>query len=238
MIIGGFQKLTLIDYPGKLATTVFTSGCSFRCPFCHNPELVVGTGRDLSLHNNSEKEFFEFLKKRKDKLQGVCITGGEPTIQTDIIEFIRKIKKMGFLVKLDTNGSRPDVLKKIIDLKLVDYIAMDIKNQPKNYAKTIGLVGNKNFCSLLDRVKLSVDLIMYSKIPYEFRTTVVPGIHTPKDFLEIAKWIKGARVYWLQKYEETKILDPKLKNKTKNKKINLEKIKEKIEKNFGQMGIR
>ncbi len=232
MIIGGFQKLTLIDYPGKLATTVFTSGCSFRCPFCHNPELVLGAGRDLSLHSNSEKEFFEFLKKRKDKLQGVCITGGEPTIQTDIVEFIRKIKKLGFLVKLDTNGSRPDVLKKIIDLKLVDYIAMDIKNQIKRYSETAGVKIDE------ERIKLSVDLIMNSKVAYEFRTTVVPGIHTQKDFLEIAKWIKGARVYWLQKYEETKILDPKLKNKTKNKKINLEKIKEKIEKNFGKMGIR
>lgn len=237
MIIGGFQKLTLIDYPGKLATTVFTVGCSFRCPFCHNPELVVGTGRDLSLQH-SEKEFFEFLKKRKEKLGGVCITGGEPTIQPDIIKFIKKIKKMGYAVKLDTNGTRPDVLRKIIDLKLVDYIAMDIKNQPKNYLKTAGIAETHCNASLLDRVRLSVDLIMHSKIPYEFRTTVVPGIHTPKDFLEIAKWIKGARSYWLQKYEEIKILDPKLKNKTKNKTIDLEKIKEKIEKNFGQMGIR
>ncbi|KKQ14422.1 MAG: hypothetical protein US30_C0004G0059 [Candidatus Moranbacteria bacterium GW2011_GWF2_36_839] len=238
MVIGGFQKLTLIDYPGKLATTVFTSGCSFRCPFCHNPELVVGTTNFASSQNNSEKEFFEFLKKRKDKLQGVCITGGEPTIQLDIIEFIKKVKRLGFLIKLDTNGSRSDVLKKIIDLKLVDYIAMDIKNQPKNYLKTVGIAETQNFASVLDRVKLSVDLIMNSRIPYEFRTTVVPGIHTQKDFLEIAKWIKGARVYWLQKYEETKILDQNLKKKTKNKTIDLEKIKEKIEKNFTQMGIR
>lgn len=233
MIIGGFQKLTLIDYPGKLATTVFTVGCSFRCPFCHNPELVVETKNFASMQGSrTEKDFFEFLKKRKDKLQGVCITGGEPTIQADIIEFIKKIKKMGFLVKLDTNGSRPDVLKKIIDLKLVDYIAMDIKNQIKRYSETTGIKIDE------ERIKLSVDLIMNSKIPYEFRTTVVPGIHTQKDFLEIAKWIKGAKVYWLQKYEETKILDSNLKKKTKNKTINLEKIKEKIEKNFGYMGIR
>lgn len=232
MIIGGFQKLTLLDYPGKLATTVFTTGCSFRCPFCHNPELVVGTTNFSSSQNNSEKEFFEFLKKRKDKLQGVCITGGEPTIQADIVEFIKKIKKLGFLIKLDTNGSRPDVLKKIIDLKLVDYIAMDIKNQIKRYSQTTEVKVDE------ERIKLSVDLIMNSKIAYEFRTTVVPGIHTRKDFLEIAKWIKGARSYWLQKYEEIKILDPKLKNKTKNKTIDLKKIKEKIEKNFDHMGIR
>ena len=239
LILGGFQKLTLIDYPGKLATTVFTVGCSFRCPFCHNPELVEAQNF-ASLHKGKmEKEFFEFLKKRKGKLQGVCITGGEPTIQLDIIEFIKKIKKLGFLVKLDTNGSRPDVLKKIIDLKLVDYIAMDIKNQPKSYLKTAGItVGNANSRSILDRIKLSVDLIMHSQIPYEFRTTVVPGIHSEKAFLEIAKWISGASKYWLQKYEETKILDPKLKNKTKGKKLDLEKIKKAIEKHFEKVGIR
>lgn len=231
MILGGFQKLTLIDYPGKLATTVFTVGCSFRCPFCHNPELIISNFQ-FSIFNNMEKDFFEFLKKRKEKLQGVCITGGEPTIQPDIIRFIKKIKNLGFLVKLDTNGSRPDVLKKIIDLKLVDYIAMDIKNQLKNYNKTSGVKIDK------DRIKLSVDLVMNSKIPYEFRTTVVPGIHSEKDFLEISKWIKGAREYWLQKYEEVKILDPKLKNKTKGKKLDLEKIKKSIEKHLGKVGIR
>jgi pyruvate formate lyase activating enzyme len=232
MNIGGFQKLTLIDYPGKLATTVFTVGCSFRCPFCHNPELVLGAGCDLSVQKEKQAEFFQFLKKRKDKLQGVCITGGEPTIQPDIIEFIRKIKKMGFLVKLDTNGSRPDVLKKIIELGIVDYIAMDIKNQLKKYAVTTGVKIDK------ERIRLSVEMIMNSSISYQFRTTVVPGIHTQRDFLEIAKWISGAREFWLQKYEETKILDPGLKQKTKNKKIDLEKIKEKIEKHFGKVGIR
>ncbi|HRY82288.1 MAG TPA: anaerobic ribonucleoside-triphosphate reductase activating protein [Candidatus Moranbacteria bacterium] len=239
MILGGFQKLTLIDYPKKLATTVFTVGCSFRCPFCHNPELVE-THYSASLpKGQTEKEFFKFLKNRQGKLQGVCITGGEPTIQPDIINFIKKIKKLGFSVKLDTNGSRPDVVKKIIDEKLVDYIAMDIKNQPKKYLKTAGIsVGNANLRSMLDRVKLSVDLIMNSQIPYEFRTTVVPGIHNEKDFLEIAKWISGVPKYWLQKYEETKILDPKLKNKTKGKKLDLEKIKKNIERYFGKVGIR
>lgn len=232
MIIGGFQKLTLIDYPGKLATTVFTVGCSFRCPFCHNPELVLGISHNLTVQEKTKKDFFEFLRKRKEKLDGVCITGGEPTIQPDIIEFIKKIKKIGYAVKLDTNGTRPDIIKKIIDLKLVDYIAMDIKNQLKNYDLTTGVKTDQG------RIKLSVDLIMHSGISYEFRTTVVPGIHTQKDFLEIAKWIKGAKKYYLQKYQEIKILDPKLKIKTKNKKIDLEKIKEKIEKNFGLMGIR
>jgi len=230
MILGGYQKLTLIDYPGKIATTVFTVGCSFRCPFCHNPELV--DSRQFMVQGKLEKEFFDFLKKRKGKLEGVCITGGEPTIQRDIIDFIKKIKKLGFLVKLDSNGTRPDILRKVIAEKLVDFIAMDIKNQPKNYDKTVGVKGD------IKRIKLSADLIMRSKIPYEFRTTVVPGLHSEKDFEEIAKWIKGARAYYLQEYREIKILDPGLKKKTKGKTIDLEKIKEKIENNFGKMGIR
>ena len=230
MILGGFQKLTLLDYPGKIAATVFTVGCSFRCPFCHNPELV---NLRLAHNEESEKAFFEFLEKRKGKLEGVCITGGEPTIQPDILEFIQKIKKLGFLVKLDSNGTRPDVLKKLIDQKLVDYIAMDIKNKLEKYDVTTGSKVDK------DRIRLSVNLIRNSRIPYEFRTTVVPGLHTEKDFLEIAKWINGAEAYYLQEYrEEQKILDPNLKKKTKGKKIDLEKIKKAIEHNFGKMEIR
>ena len=222
--------MTLIDYPGKLATTVFTVGCSFRCPFCHNPELVLGS--QASVNSNLEKEFLDFLKKRQGKLEGVCITGGEPTIQSDLVDFIRKIKKLGFLVKLDSNGTRPDVLKKLLDLKLLDFVAMDIKNQLENYDKTTGVKGDK------DRIKLSVDLIRNSKVPYEFRTTVVPGIHTEKDFVAIAKWIEGAERYYLQEYRELKILDPNLKKKTKGKKIDLEKIQKKIQASFGKVGIR
>ncbi len=232
MHLGGFQRLTLIDYPGRIATTVFTVGCSFRCPFCHNPELVLGSGNDPAVQKITEKEFFGFLKTRKEKLEGVCITGGEPTIQPDIIDFIKKIKKMGFAVKLDTNGSRPDVLRKIIRGKLVDFIAMDIKNQPQRYNKTTGTKVDQ------ERIKLSVDMIMRSRIPYEFRTTVVPGIHTQKDFLEIAKWIRGASAYYLQRYQETKILDPDLKKKTKGKSLDLEKIMDRIKDNFVRVGIR
>ncbi|MBU2028500.1 anaerobic ribonucleoside-triphosphate reductase activating protein [Patescibacteria group bacterium] len=230
MILGGFQKLTLIDYPGKLATTVFTVGCSFRCPFCHNPELVNSS--QFTVHSGLEKEFFAFLKKRQRKLEGVCITGGEPTIQPDLMDFIQKIKKLGFLVKLDSNGTRPDVLKKLLDLKLLDFVAMDIKNQLKYYDKTTGVKGDKA------RIKLSVDLIRNSRVPYEFRTTVVPGIHTEEDFVAIAKWISGAQSYYLQEYRELKILDPNLKKKTKGKKIDLEKIKAKIKDSFSKIGIR
>lgn len=228
MVIGGFQRLTLIDYPGKIATTVFTVGCSFRCPFCHNPELVLSPG----VSNSMEKDFFAFLEKRKEKLEGVCITGGEPTIQPDLVGFIKKIKKMGFSVKLDSNGSRPDVLKKIIDGKMVDFIAMDIKNCPERYSETNGVKTD------VERIKLSVQMIMNSGIPYEFRTTVVPGIHKKEDFDKIVKWIKGASAYYLQEYRETKMLDPKLKKLTKGKVINLESIGKKIKGNFGKFGIR
>ncbi|MCX6766021.1 MAG: anaerobic ribonucleoside-triphosphate reductase activating protein [Candidatus Moranbacteria bacterium] len=230
MLIGGYQKLTLIDYPGKLAATVFTVGCNFRCPFCHNPELISNIKYQIS--KIPEKEFFDFLKKRKGKLEGVCITGGEPTLQPDLIKFIKKIKRQGYLVKLDTNGSRPDVLKKIIDGKLVDFIAMDIKNYLGRYDETCGVKADK------ERVKLSVDLIKNSRIDYEFRTTAVPGLHKEKDFNDIAQWLAGAKTYYLQEYREIKILDPALKKKTKGKEIDLEKIKKNIEKNFGKVGIR
>ena len=219
MIIGGYQKLTLIDYPGKLATTVFTVGCNFRCPFCHNPELV-----NLSLpHGNiMEKEFFDFLRKRKGKLEAVCITGGEPTLQSDLEDFIKKIKRRGLLVKLDSNGMRPDIIKKLLDKKLLDYIAMDIKSSLKNYGKTVGTKVDK------DRIKLSVELVRHSGIGYEFRTTVVPGLHTEEDFEEIGKWLQGAKKYYLQVYRDQIILNPRLKKKTNGKSLDLKKIFPKI----------
>ncbi len=231
MILGGFQKLTLIDYPGKLAATVFAVGCSFRCPFCHNPELVLRS-HFAAPNNKWEKDFFAHLKNRKEKLDGVCITGGEPTIQPDLADFIRKIKKMGFSVKLDTNGTRPDVLKELFKEKLLDYVAMDIKNTLEKYDETTGSKADKK------RIKLSVELIRNSGVPYEFRTTVVPGLHTPKDFDKIAQWLSGSRAYYLQEYREDRILDEELKKKTKGKKIDLEKIKDRIKNNFEKISIR
>lgn len=230
MRIGGIQKLTLIDYPGKIATTVFTVGCSFRCGFCHNPELVLP--EKFPELNEMEKEFFAHLEKRVGKLEGVCITGGEPTIQPDIIEFIRKIKEMGYVVKLDSNGSNPHVLEKIIKERLVDFIAMDIKSAPGNYSSVVGLNVD------IEKIKKSVKIIMESGIDYEFRTTVVPGIHSEEEFLEIAKWIKGAKAYYLQEYREMITLDEEIGEKTKGKKIDLEKIKENIESYFEKIGIR
>lgn len=230
MNIGGFEKFTMVDYPGKLAATVFTVGCSFRCPFCHNPELVSSIKYQVS--SIAEKEFFKFLEDRRGKLEAVCITGGEPTIQPDIIPFIEKIKGMGFLVKLDSNGTRPDVLRKIINKKMVDYIAMDIKNIPEKYSETAGVKVD------IERVKLSVKLIINSGIDYEFRTTVVPGFHNEKDFQIIAEWISGARAYFLQEFRDFKVLDLRIKEKTQGKKVDLEKIKKKIGGKFGKMGIR
>ncbi len=194
MKLGGLQKISLIDYPGNIACTVFTVGCCFRCPFCHNPELVLpGIGKMGSI---SEKDFFVFLKQKKRKLDGVCITGGEPTIQPDIIKFIEKIKKLGYQVKLDSNGARPDVISKLIKNNLVDYIAMDIKNSLKNYNKACGRDVD------LERIKLSVNLIKRFKFGYEFRTTVVPGVHKYEDFRLIAEWLKGSRLYILQAYQD------------------------------------
>lgn len=231
MNLASFQKFTVVDYPGHIATTVFTVGCNFRCSFCHNPELVTGSWSTVH-GNDSEKDFFKFLKSRKGKLEAVCITGGEPTLQNDLIPFMVKVKKMGYLIKLDTNGMRPDVLKKALDLKVVDYVAMDIKNSLKNYEKTV--------CAKvdLDRIKLSVELIRNSRIDYDFRTTVVPGIHSEKDFQDIISWIGGSKRYFLQRFRDMKTLDTTLKERTKGKQLDLEKIQKKLKKHFGEVGIR
>jgi len=231
MLIGGLQKLTLIDYPGHIAATVFTVGCNFRCPFCHNPELVERGA--WSVEHKLEKDFFDFLGERRGKLEGVCITGGEPTIQPDLEEFIRKIKDLGYKVKLDTNGARPDVLRRLYAKKLLDFVAMDIKSDLENYEKT----ANSKIDT--ERIKLSVDLIRNSGVDYEFRTTAVPGLHKEEDFIKIGKWLEGSKKYVLQTFEDKgKILDPNLKKKTKGKKLDLEKIAGKIKKYFGKVEIR
>jgi len=231
VIIGGLQKLTLLDYPGHIAATVFTVGCNFRCPFCHNPELVSGSRYLVS--DKLERDFFELLENRHGKLEGVCITGGEPTIQPDLIDFIRKIKELGYKVKLDTNGARPDVLRKLYGEKLLDFVAMDIKNSPQSYNSTT------NSKVDIERIRLSVDLIRNSGVDHEFRTTAVPGIHTEKDFIEIGKWLEKAKKYVLQAFEDKgKILDPRLLKKTKGKRLDLEKIAGKIKKHFGKVEIR
>lgn len=194
MEIHGFNKTTLLDYPEHLAATIFAGGCNFRCPFCHNTELVLNPKEQPMI---SEEEVFSYLKKRKGILQGVCITGGEPTLQPDLPEFIRKIKEMGYLVKLDTNGYRPAVLWKLLEEGLLDYVAMDIKASRENYAKAAGVVNMD-----LSRIEESVGILKSGKIPYEFRTTVVKGIHEIAEFDSIGRWLGGCSAYYLQAFRE------------------------------------
>ena len=189
MLIKGLQKLTLLDYPGKMACTVFTAGCNFRCPFCHNASLVT----NIDEERISEEEFFSFLQKRQGIIDGVCVTGGEPTLQPDLKEFLKKIKDLGYSVKLDTNGYRPEVLKDVVNSGLVDYVDMDIKKSQAKYAFTCGIEN-------LDIAKIneSVEFLMSGVVDYEFRTTIVKELHTEDDIQDIVSWIKGAKKYFLQ----------------------------------------
>ena len=188
MRIGGFQKMTVLDYPGKIAATVFTYGCNLRCPFCHNASLVVDDSALLD-----ENEVFAYLARRRGILDGVCVSGGEPLLQPDIEDALLRIRSLGLSVKLDTNGTLPHRLADVIEKGLVDYVAMDVKNSPQKYAETTG-------CETidLDAVRESVSLLMQGKIPYEFRTTVVRELHTEKDIEEIGRWLSGAEQYFLQ----------------------------------------
>ena len=194
MIIKGLQKTTLLDFPGKVACTVFTAGCNFRCPFCHNASLVISP--DLT-DTISEDELFAFLKKRRGILDGVCITGGEPLLQRDIEELIKKIRDLSLAVKLDTNGAYPERLRSIIENDLVDYVAMDIKNSKEKYALTAGADVD------IGKISESVGLLISSGIAYEFRTTIVKELHSPEDIRSIGEWIAGADKYFLQSFTDS-----------------------------------
>ena len=232
MLIGGFQKLTLIDYPGKVATTVFTVGCNFRCPFCHNPELLDFPKGEIPTYRKNEKVFFDFLAKRKGLLDGVCVTGGEPTVQPDLLDFLGKLKAMGFLVKLDTNGSRPEIVKEVVKRRLADFYAMDIKNRSECYQETSGSDVTD------ERIRESIALIRGSGVPYEFRTTVVPGLHEESDFNGVVELIDGAMSYYLQEFRDFHILSPELRERSKGKTIDLDAIAKKLEPHFGKVGVR
>jgi pyruvate formate lyase activating enzyme len=224
MLIGGFQKLTLIDYPGKVATVVFTIGCNFRCSFCHNPDLIHPSPEMIAIGKENEETFFTFLKKRKGLLDGVCVTGGEPTVHPDLIPFLERIRSMGFLVKLDSNGLRPEVLREVLRRKLADYIAMDIKHAPQKYASAMGVEID------IAKVKESVEIIKKSGLPYEFRTTVVPGIHTEADFDAIGKWIRGTKHYYLQPFRSDIVFDPKVREVAKGKMLDFDDIQKRLKK--------
>jgi pyruvate formate lyase activating enzyme len=221
MNIGGLQKVSLIDYPGKISAIIFTQGCNFRCPYCHNPGLVDPTLYKPCL---SVKDVLEFLAHRRGKLDAVTITGGEPTLQSDLIPLIQKIRKMGFAVKLDSNGSRPDILARLMKEKLLDYLALDIKAPRDKYAQAVKVPVDPAVISE------SVRLVLQSKIPHEFRTTVVKSVMTPKDILAIANEIDGAKRYVLQRFQPAQTLDPEFAGAQSFPEEELLKLKKQLEK--------
>jgi pyruvate formate lyase activating enzyme len=202
MQIGGLQKLTLIDYPGRLVATVFFIGCNFKCPWCYSSELVLPE-KIKKQPKISEKEFLEFLKERKKLLEGLVLCGGEPSINKKLPGLIKKIKKLGYLVKLDTNGSNPKMLKKLIKTKLIDYVAMDMKLPKERYPEIFGKRVK------IEDIEESIKILKEGKVDYEFRTTVVPTVLNKEDILKIAKWIRGGKRYYLQNFRPEKTIDPK-----------------------------
>lgn len=195
MVISGLQKLTLLDFPQKVACTVFLGGCNLRCPFCQNGEILDGRTAGMT-----EDDFFAFLKKRQKILDGVCVSGGEPLLHEGIFSFIEKIRALGYAVKLDTNGTFTVRLKRLVQERLIDYVAMDIKNSPKKYARTAGAAVD------LENIRESAAFLMESGIDYEFRTTVVAKYHRSEDFIAIGEWLRGAKKYFLQNFVDSEFV--------------------------------
>ncbi|MDD5098138.1 MAG: anaerobic ribonucleoside-triphosphate reductase activating protein [Candidatus Pacebacteria bacterium] len=236
MVIGGLQKVTLVDYPGKIACTVFLSGCNFRCPFCYSKELVLP--EEIRIHPQIDEDyFFHFLDGKNNLLEGCVLCGGEPTIYgQELVDFTRKIKEKEFFVKLDTNGTNPDVIKKLIDEKLVDYIAMDIK-APLNKEKYEINSGTKGVA--LEKIKESIFLIKNSGINYEFRTTVVHGLHSREDIIQMAEDISPADKYYLQNFRAEKgVIDSKFDNVKPFEDDFMKSIEEEIKNKFKVFKIR
>ena len=230
MLIKGLQKTSLIDFPPYLASVIFTGGCSFRCGFCHNPDLVLHFDK---LKTISEEEVFEYLEEKKNWIDGVVITGGEPTLQKDLVEFMSRIKSMGLLLKLDTNGSNPDMLKEIIDKKIVDYIAMDVKTRLEDYEKVVGVKVD------VDKIKRSILLIRDSGIDYEFRTTVIPGIIGKEEVASIGELLKGSKKYVLQNFRNSAgLIDEKFKEINPYSEKELEELKNVVADKFETVEIR
>lgn len=228
MNIYGFQTLTLLDYPGVVACTVFLGHCNFRCPFCQNGNLVLHPEREPLI---DEETVFSHLEKRKGLLDGVCITGGEPTLESELPDFLGKVREMGYRIKLDTNGYRPEVLKSLAEAGLVDYVAMDIKNSPDRYGETAGLTD-------LDvlRIQESVEFLMCGAVDYEFRTTVARELHGRAEFERIGKWLAGCRKYCLQNYRESEfVLQPVFSGYSREQ---LERFRELLLRSIGQVEIR
>lgn len=228
MIFGGLEKFTLIDYPGKIACMVYTIGCNFHCPYCHNPELVDETVETRL----TERELFDFLDARTGMLEGVVITGGEPTIHSDLLDFMKKVKERGFLVKLDSNGTHPEMLKRAIDEGLVDYIAMDIKSPLASYNRVAARPVD------IEAIQKSIALLLASSVAYEFRTTVIKGMLSPADLEDIGREIRGAKQYYLQKFVSTKILNPQFKKKVTYSDDEFKNFQETLKNYVAYCGIR
>jgi len=230
MKISGIIKTTLIDYPGHIATSIFTQGCNFKCPYCHNPDLIPAESGEEEYMDLDY--FWDFLEDRKDFLDGVAITGGEPTLQNDLIEFIEKIKMKNFKVKLDTNGSRPDIIKNIINNKLIDYIAMDIKSSISKYSN----YSDDN--NIEDKIIESIKVIKNSEINYEFRTTVVPGLHNENDIEEITKIVAGSKNFTIQNFRGERPYDKDFENKLPFTEKELETFKDILEDKVNNIKIK
>jgi pyruvate formate lyase activating enzyme len=229
MKIGGLQKVSLIDYPGLICATIFLQGCNFKCSYCHNPELVDPRFFQPCFKEN---EVLDFLNTRKGKLDAVTITGGEPTIHDDLAPFVKQIKKMGFAVKLDTNGSQPQVIKALLDEKLLDFIAMDIKGPLEKYINIAGVP------IASEKIKESVNIILKAELPHEFRTTIVQSQLTPNDIFKIATLISGASKYALQKFVPVKTLNKKFREGKNYSEGELEKMKKRLEKEITSVIVR
>jgi len=234
MIIAGLQKTTLIDYPGKIACIVFLAGCNFRCSWCYSSELVLPL-KIAKQPRLQEKEVLDFLRERQGLLEGVVICGGEPTINKDLPQLIEKIKNLGYAVKLDTNGSNPEMLKNLVASKLIDYVAMDIKISPENSVYKNLFTENIK----IENIKESVEFLKEGRVDFEFRTTVVNTVHRKEDFREIAEWIGGANVkYYLQNFRPEKTIDPEFEKVQPFKKDFLEEVRKEISPHFKDCQVR
>ncbi len=230
LTIKGLQKTTLVDYPGKVACTIFLGGCDFGCGFCHNRDLVLNP---KELPTIEEEELLAYLKEKSKWLDGVCISGGEPLLHDELVDFIPKVKELGYLVKVDTNGANPELLKKLIDRKLIDYVAMDVKNSLEKYEETIRAKVD------LEKIKESVKLIMGSSVDYEFRTTVVPGLHTKEDMMKIGELLKGSKRFFVQNFKPAKeVIEQKYEELKPFSKEELEEFKKILEEYVDEVEIR
>lgn len=228
MKIGGLQKTSLLDYPDILSAIIWTAGCNFRCPFCYNKQLVLGKTEIIS-----EETILSFLEKRRDVLEGLSISGGEPLLQEDIVDFTEKVKKLNYLIKIDTNGAFPEKLKELIDKKLVDYVSMDVKAPKKKYDQLVGVKTD------ISKIEQSIDLIKNEAPDYEFKTTVVPGMLNKKDIVEIAKWLEGSKQFYLQQFKsDSPLVSSKLNDVAPYSKKELNEMLQEIKPFFKNCSLR